>query len=95
MTGPIQAARPQRTCVGCRKVASSDDLVRLTLHGGNVVLAARRPVGRGAWLCPEPACLEQAGRRRALDCALRARVSIDDDLRRRFTSVCEQRKAVM
>ena len=95
MTGATQAARPRRTCVGCRKVASSDDLVRLTLRDGDVVLAARRPLGRGAWLCPEPACLEQAERRRALDRALRARVSIDDDLRRRFTSVCEQRKAVM
>jgi uncharacterized protein len=95
VTGALQAAHPQRTCVGCRKVASSDDLVRLTLRDGDVVLAASRPVGRGAWLCPEPACLEQAERRRALDRALRARVSIDDDLRRRFTSVCEQRKAVM
>ncbi|HUK78081.1 MAG TPA: YlxR family protein [Thermoleophilia bacterium] len=95
MTGTVQTAVPRRTCVGCRRVAPSADLVRLTLRDGNVVLAARRPVGRGAWLCPEPACLEQAERRRAIDRALRARVSIDDDLRRRFTSVCEQRKAVM
>ena len=95
MTGAAQAAGARRTCVGCRRVAASRELVRLTLRDGDVVPGERRPVGRGAWLCPEPACLEQAIRRRALDRALRARVSIDDDLRRRFTSVCEQRKAVM
>jgi len=95
VTGAAQATGPRRTCVGCRRVALSHELVRLTLRGGEVVAASPRPVGRGAWLCPEPACLDQAIRRHALDRALRARVSIDDDLRRRFTSVCEQRKAVM
>ena len=86
---------PQRTCVGCRRVTACDGLVRLTLCESAIVLSDRHPVGRGAWLCPEPACLEQAVRRRALERALRARVTIDDDLRSRFTSACEQRKAVM
>jgi uncharacterized protein len=90
-----KTSTPRRTCVGCRRVADSEALVRLTLHDGFVVLASTHPTGRGAWLCPQPDCLEQATRRRALDRALRARVPIDDDLRRRFTSVCEQRKAVM
>jgi len=89
------SSTPRRTCVGCRRVAASDGLVRLTLRDGVIVLSDRHPAGRGAWLCPEPACLEQAMRRRALERALRARVPTDDDLRRRFTSVCEQRKAVM
>ncbi len=82
-----ESSMPRRTCVGCRRVADAEALVRLTLHDGHVVLAATHPTGRGAWLCPQPDCLEQA--------TLRARVPIDDDLRRRFTSVCEQRKAVM
>jgi uncharacterized protein len=86
---------PRRTCVGCRRVAPSEALVRLTVREGRVALAEPRPVGRGAWLCPQPDCFEQAVRRRALDRALRARVLIDDDLCRRFTGVCEQRKAVM
>ncbi len=85
---------PRRTCVGCRQAAPSDALVRLTLRDGQVEVAAPRPSGRGAWLCPEPECLDRAARRRALERALRARVSIDPDLRRRFTDVCEQRKAV-
>lgn len=94
MTAPAMTSGPRRTCVGCRGVASSDALVRLTRQGGGVALADPHPVGRGAWLHPQPDCLEQAARRRALDRALRTRVSIDDDLRRRFTDVCEKRKAV-
>ncbi len=89
-----RASEPRRTCIGCRRVAPSDALVRLTCHEGRVEVAAPRPSGRGAWLCPAADCLEQATRRRALERALRARVSIDHDLRRRFTDVCEQRKAV-
>ena len=95
MTVTAKKSAPRRTCVGCRKVATSDALVRLTLHDGHVVPAAAHPTGRGAWLCPQPDCLQQATRRRALDRAMRARVPIDDDLRSRFTSACEQRKAVM
>ena len=95
MTAAESCGGPQRTCVGCRRVAPSAALVRLTAREGQVTLVEPRPAGRGAWLCPQPECLEQAIRRRALDRALRARVLIDDDLRRRFTRVCEQRKAVM
>ena len=94
MTATCQTSAPQRTCVGCRRVAPVDALVRLTLQGEGVVIAEPHPTGRGAWLCPQPDCFEQATRRRALDRALRARVTIDEDLRRRFTHVCDQRKAV-
>jgi predicted RNA-binding protein YlxR (DUF448 family) len=94
VTAQAKTSARQRTCVGCRRIAPSDALVRLTQHGGRVALADPHPVGRGAWLHPQPDCLAQATRRRALDRALRTRVSIDDDLRRRFTDVCDQRKAV-
>ena len=94
MTGAGKTSAPRRTCVGCRRLAPSEDLVRLTLHGEHIALADRHPSGRGAWLCPQPDCLDKATRRRALDRALRTHVSIDDDLRRRFTDVCDQRKAV-
>jgi len=85
---------PQRTCVGCREVAGCDALVHVTLRDGRVALADPRPVGRGAWLHPKVDCFDKATRRRALERALRARVVMDDDLRRRFTDVCETRKAV-
>ena len=81
-------------CVGCREASQSDALVRLTLRDGRVAFADPRPAGRGAWLHPRTDCFDKAARRRALDRALRTRVVIDDDLRRRFTDVCETRKAV-
>lgn len=88
---------PLRTCIGCRRGAPSDALVHLTVRGERVevadpIVAGR--TGRGAWLCPQETCFEAALRRRAFDRAFRRRVSIDDDLRRRFTSACAQRKAV-
>ncbi len=68
---------PRRTCVGCRRTAHPDDLVRVvrTPDGGLVV--GRAQPGRGAWLCRDPACLAEAGRRRAFARALRGGVHAD------------------
>jgi len=92
--GATAKAGPVRTCVGCRRRDASAALVRFNQNDGHVVLAGGRTVGRGAWLCPETDCFETAVRRRGFDRAFRAKVSVDDDLRGRFTDVCEQRKAV-
>jgi uncharacterized protein len=65
---------PQRTCVGCRRVRSRPELVRLALgSGGQVTLDARNQLpGRGAYLCVDgDDCLAQARRRRALTRSLR------------------------
>ena len=94
MTQAPLETTPVRTCVGCRRRDASARLVRFTVEDGHVALAGRRSAGRGAWLCPETTCYETAVRRRGFDRAFRARVFVDDDLRRRFTDVCEQRKAV-
>jgi predicted RNA-binding protein YlxR (DUF448 family) len=48
-----------------------------------VVDAGRRMPGRGAWLHPDPGCLETAERRRALGRALRNAALLDvSDVRR-------------
>jgi predicted RNA-binding protein YlxR (DUF448 family) len=60
---------PVRTCIGCRETAPSRELVRLHVEGGVVV--GGRGEGRGAWLHPRDACLEQAVRRRAFVRAFR------------------------
>jgi predicted RNA-binding protein YlxR (DUF448 family) len=60
---------PVRTCIGCRETAPQGELVRLSVAGGAVV--GGRRVGRGAWLHPRDACLEQAVRRRAFGRAFR------------------------
>ncbi len=65
---------PQRTCVGCRRVRSRPELIRLALGShGQVTLDARNQLpGRGAYLCADGTdCLTQARRRRALTRSLR------------------------
>ncbi|WP_420891044.1 YlxR family protein [Mycobacterium persicum] len=68
---------PVRTCVGCRKRELAVELLRVVAEStgnGNyavIVDLSRRLPGRGAWLHPEPQCLQQAIRRRAFTRALR------------------------
>ncbi|WP_425570800.1 YlxR family protein [Rugosimonospora acidiphila] len=74
---PDRAFLPVRTCVGCRKRASTSELLRVVATGpadGVIVLEpdpARVRPGRGAHLHPDPACLTLAERRRAFGRALR------------------------
>ncbi|KQR11090.1 YlxR family protein [Cellulomonas sp. Leaf334] len=66
---------PLRTCVGCRATGPRSALLRVVaVTEGSVELVvdvARRMPGRGAWLHPDPGCLEKAERRRAFGRALR------------------------
>ncbi|WP_181768745.1 YlxR family protein [Streptomyces albidus (ex Kaewkla and Franco 2022)] len=63
---------PQRTCVGCRKRSDKLDLLRLVLSRGRCVPDLRGTLpGRGAYLHPTSACLENAVRRRAFNRAFR------------------------
>jgi len=86
------AQEPRRTCIGCRAVREQHRLLRLTADGaGGVAVNPRRATGRGAYLCPSVACLEEALRRNVLSRALgvdlpalnapalRQRVSAEED----------------
>lgn len=66
----VPAREPRRTCVGCRAVRAQCRLLRLTADGGGVAVNRRRATGRGAYLCPSIACLEEALRRHVLPRAL-------------------------
>ena len=74
---------PVRTCVGCRKAGPRSVLLRVvaaTTDTGEpvVVVDVRRALpGRGAWLHPDPRCLELAERRRAFPRALRLAGPLD------------------
>ena len=73
---------PVRTCVGCRKRELAVELLRVVAVDGNgevavTVDSARKLPGRGAWLHPDPKCLETAIRRRAFARALRITGSPD------------------
>ena len=74
---------PVRTCVGCRKRELAVELLRVVaVDDGNgecavTVDSARKLPGRGAWLHPDPQCLDAAIRRRAFVRALRITGSPD------------------
>ena len=78
----VRGTEPVRTCVGCRKRASTSELLRVVAVGSEGVFViepdpARIRPGRGAHLHPDPACLALAERRRALGRALRVTGVID------------------
>ena len=78
-------AEQRRTCVGCRRTAPADELVRITRQADGGLAIGPGP-GRGAWLCAPPAglaCLDAAARRRAFDHALRSTVEGDETVRLR------------
>ena len=80
------AGRPvMRRCVACRQLRERSELWRvIRLASGGVALD--RGMGRSAYLCPDPACLEEARRRRRLPRALRCPVeaSLLDQLEQRL-----------
>ena len=67
---------PVRTCVGCREEAGKQGLIRIVkrAEGGGAIDATGRAAGRGAYLHLDPACVETARKRRALDRALRTTI---------------------
>ena len=60
---------PQRQCVGCRVKKPKPELIRVVrAPDGAISLDARgKAAGRGAYLCPSPACLKKAQKNRALE----------------------------
>ncbi|HJW75728.1 MAG TPA: DUF448 domain-containing protein [Thermoleophilia bacterium] len=71
---------PLRTCLGCRDRRAQTELIRLQLREGRVVPCEGRPIGRGAYLCPDRACFDAALRRRAFVRAFRSPVHVDERL---------------
>ncbi len=60
---------PQRQCLGCREMKNKKDLIRVVRSPeGEITLdfKGKKP-GRGAYVCPEPACLAKAKKSRALE----------------------------
>ncbi len=69
---------PQRTCVACRTIRSKRELVRIVrAPTGELSVDLRgKAAGRGAYLDPDPGCLERGLREGALAKALE--ITIDD-----------------
>ncbi len=63
---------PMRQCTGCREMKEKRALIRVVRSPeGAITLDGRgKSPGRGAYLCPDPACLARARKSRALERAL-------------------------
>ena len=63
---------PLRQCIGCREMKPKKELIRVVRSpDGEISLDFKgKASGRGAYLCPEPACLKKAVRAKALERAL-------------------------
>ena len=67
---------PMRQCLGCRTQRPKRELIRAVRSPeGEITLDFKgKAPGRGAYLCPDPACLKKARKSRALerafDCAV-------------------------
>ena len=63
---------PMRQCTGCREMKEKRSLIRVVRSPeGAISLDSRgKSPGRGAYLCPDPACLDRARKSKALERAL-------------------------
>ena len=67
---------PFRSCIGCGAKKEKKELIRIvhTPDDEYHVDPGGKRNGRGAYLCPDPACLEKALRSKALNRAFRTAV---------------------
>ena len=68
----MQKKIPQRQCMGCRERKAKRELIRVVRGtDGNVSLDFSGKLnGRGAYICPDPACLTKAQKAKSLERSL-------------------------
>jgi predicted RNA-binding protein YlxR (DUF448 family) len=76
-----------RRCVSCRAIAHKKDLLRVVRVHNTQALAINAGMGRSAYLCPTPSCIEAARKRKQLSRALR--VSVNEEIYRRLAQQVE------
>ena len=83
---------PQRQCMGCRERKEKRELIRVVrAPDGGVSLDFRgKAPGRGAYICPDMACLKKALRSKALDRSLE--VAIPEEIYARLEQEMEEGK---
>ena len=82
---------PLRKCTGCQEMKSKKELIRVVHHldeanGGQATISldfTGKKAGRGAYICPEQACLEKAAKSKGLERSFKCAVPKDvyDSLR--------------
>ena len=83
---------PQRQCMGCRERKEKRELIRVVRSPeGAVSLDFRgKAPGRGAYICPDMACLKKAIRSKALERSLE--VAIPEEIYARLEQEMEEGK---
>ncbi len=87
---------PQRTCVSCRTTSDKREFVRIvrTAEGSVVADPTGKRDGRGAYLCANRACWEDALKKDRLARALRTAISpADREELRRYAEQIERLSA--
>jgi predicted RNA-binding protein YlxR (DUF448 family) len=72
----LQKKIPMRQCLGCREMKPKRELIRVVRSPeGEISLDFKGKLsGRGAYICPDPQCLEKAVKARALERAFSSRI---------------------
>ena len=67
---------PMRQCIGCREMKPKQELIRVVRppEGELTVDFRGKMNGRGAYVCPDTACLKKAVKSKALERALEVSV---------------------
>lgn len=72
----MQKKIPMRQCLGCREMKPKRELIRVVRSPeGEISLDFKgKAPGRGAYICPAPACLKQAIKGKALERAFSTQI---------------------
>ena len=72
----MQKKIPMRQCLGCRELKPKRELIRVVRSPeGEISLDFKgKAPGRGAYICPAPACLKQAIKAKALERAFSTQI---------------------
>ena len=66
----MQKKIPMRQCLGCREMKPKKELIRVVRSPDETTISLDfhgKAPGRGAYLCPDPACLKKVIKSRALE----------------------------
>jgi predicted RNA-binding protein YlxR (DUF448 family) len=68
---------PLRMCVGCNEMKEKKQLVRIvkTLDNNYIIDRTGKKSGRGAYICPNKACLEKALKSKGLERSFKEKIA--------------------
>jgi len=74
-----QRKTPQRRCTGCMEMKNKKELIRVVRSPDEQYSLdfAGKAAGRGAYICPDAACLEKARKQRGLERSFKQAVPQD------------------